>query len=294
MKSQIHELNKKYYPVSKKFSILFTLVLFTSVTVAQQKEKVKGSKIVTITQKEIGDFDSLEIEDNLEIFMIKGDQPSLEIEADDNLHDAIAFDLKGKTLRLTSTKQVSGAKKFSIRVTYTESLKMVIAKNDANITALADINLGDFTFKGFDSSKFFANVNSKKFTLMANDKCKSELNLKSDETVIELSKNAQLKALISTPIMKFDMYQKSTAVVEGDALDLKLRLDNNANFTGKMLTAKNAEITVEGYTNCSIQVSAKATIDASGKSEIQLYGETVKIDMKKFADNAALLKKTLK
>lgn len=278
----------------RKINILVALVFFTSMAFAQQKEKIKGSKIVTITQKEIGDFETLEIEDNLEIFLIKGDQSGLEIEADDNLHDAIEIDLKAKNLRLAATKQVTGAKKFSIRITYTDNLKMVMAKNDASITALADINLPDFTFKGFDSSKFFANVNSKKFTLMANDKCKSELNLKADETTIELSKNAQLKALISTPLMKFDMYQKSTAVVEGDVIDLKLRLDNNGNFTGKNLTAKNAEIVVEGYTTCSIQVSNKATIDATGKSEIQLYGETLRVDLRKFADNAALLKKSLK
>lgn len=278
----------------RKINILLALLLFTSMGFAQQKEKIKGSKIVTITQKEIGDFETLEIEDNLEIFLIKGDQSGLEIEADDNLHDAIEIDLKAKILRLAATKQVTGAKKFSIRITYTDNLKMILAKNDANVTALADINLSDFTFKGFDSSKFFANVNSKKFTLMANDKCKSELNLKSDETTIELSKNAQLKALIATPMMKFDMYQKSTAVVEGDVIDLKLRLDNNGNFTGKNLTAKNAEIVVEGYTTCSIQVSNKATIDATGKSEIQLYGETLRVDLRKFADHAALLKKSLK
>lgn len=278
----------------RKINILLALLLFTSMGFSQQKEKIKGSKIVTITQKEIGDFETLEIEDNLEIFLIKGDQSGLEIEADDNLHDAIEIDLKAKILRLAATKQVTGAKKFSIRITYTDNLKMILAKNDSNITALADINLSDFTFKGFDSSKFFANVNSKKFTLMANDKCKSELNLKSDETTIELSKNAQLKALIATPMMKFDMYQKSTAVVEGDVIDLKLRLDNNGNFTGKNLTAKNAEIITEGYTTCSIQVSNKATIDATGKSEIQLYGETLRVDLRKFADNAALLKKSLK
>jgi hypothetical protein len=65
---------------------------------------------VTITQKEIGDFETLEIEDNLEIFLIKGDQSGLEIEADDNLHDAIEIDLKAKILRLAATKQVTGLK----------------------------------------------------------------------------------------------------------------------------------------------------------------------------------------
>ena len=277
----------------KKFLLLLCFILGSTMLYSQQKEKIKGSKIVTITQKEIGEFETLEVQDNLEIFLIKGEQSAVEIEADDNLHDAVLIELKANTLRLSASKQVSGAKKFSVRVTYTDNLKMVIAKNDANITALAEVNLTDFTFKSFDSAKFYGNVNAKKFTLMANDKSKTELNLKSEETIIELSKSAQLKALIATVKMKFDMYQKTTAIIEGDVIDLKLRLDNNSVFTGKNLTSKNAEITTEGYTNCSLLVNTKAVIDASGKSEIQLYGDQ-KIEMKRFVENASLSKKTLK
>ncbi|HMI06885.1 MAG TPA: DUF2807 domain-containing protein, partial [Flavobacterium sp.] len=120
-----------------------------------------------------------------------------------------------------------------------------------------------------------------------------ELNLTGEQTTIELSKNAQLKALISTASMKFDMYQKSTAVIEGDVTDLKLRLDNNANFTGKGLTAKNVSLLVEGYTVCSILCNTWMAIEASGKAEIQIYGDQ-KIDLRKFVDNATLYKKPTK
>lgn len=277
----------------KKTALLLTLFLFCSSVFSQNKEKIRGSKIVTITQKETKEFENLEVKDNLEIFLIKGDKCGIEIEADDNLHDVVQINLSGSTLQLSCAKEVSSAKKFSVRITYTENFKMVLAKDKTNITALADIVLNDFTFKIFDDSKVFANIKSKNFTLMANDKAKIELNLKSEQATIELSKNAQLKALISTAQLTFDMYQKTTAVVEGDAIDLKLRLDNNANFTGKNLTAKNAEITTEGYTNCDIVVSTKAAIDASGKSEIQLYGNP-KIDLKNFNDSAILYKKPSK
>jgi hypothetical protein len=46
---------------------------------------------------------------------------------------------------------------------------MILAKNDANVTALADINLSDFTFKGL-IRRNFCQCQFKKFTLMANDK----------------------------------------------------------------------------------------------------------------------------
>ena len=55
--------------MNKLLTISF-LVLLTTLSFAQQKEKVKGSKIVTVVQKEVGEFESVEIEDNLEIFLL--------------------------------------------------------------------------------------------------------------------------------------------------------------------------------------------------------------------------------
>lgn len=279
--------------MKKDSAILLLLILLTFSLSAQQKEKIKGSKIVTVEQKEVGEFENLEVSDNLEIFLIKGDKCSIEIEADDNLHDAIEMNLHGNTLQLAASKEVNGAKKFSVRVTYTSDFKMVTAKNQSNVTALADITVNNFTFKSFDAAKIFANVKSKIFTLMANDKSKTELNLTAEQTNIELSKNATLKALISTAAMKFDMYQKSVATIEGDVLDLKLRLDNNANFNGKGLTAKNAALNVESYSVCSILCNTWMAIEASGKAEISIYGDQ-KIDLRKFVDNATLYKKPTK
>ena len=276
-----------------KNSILFIfLILFNATVLGQEKEKIKGTKIVTVEQKEVKPFENLEVEDNLEIFLIKGDKCGVEIEADDNLHDIIDINVNGSVLQLSSTKEVISSKKFSVRVTYTDNFKMIIAKDKSNITALAEMDLSDFTFKTFDESKLFAYVKTKNFTLMANDKSKIELNLKSDQATVELSKNSRLKALISSSQLTFDMYQKTNAVIEGDAINLKLRLDNNAEFSGKNLSSKNAEITSEGYANCSIQVNTKAIIDASGKSEIQLFG-TQKIDLRNFIDSATLYKKPL-
>jgi hypothetical protein len=277
----------------RKSILLLVCILASGAACAQGKEKIKGSKIVTVEQKEIGEFANLEVSDNLEIFLIKGDKCGVEIEADDNLHDAIDVNLHGDLLQLSVSKDVTSSKKFSVRVTYTSDFKMVTAKNQANVTALADITLDNFTFKAFDGSKIFANVKSKAFTLMANDKSKIELNVTGEQTNIELSKNAVLKALISSTFIKLDMYQKSTAVIEGDANDLKIRLDNNANFTGKNLTAKNVSLIAESYTVCSVMCNTWMAIEASGKAEISIYGDQ-KIDLRKFIDNATLYKKPTK
>lgn len=283
--------NKKNF--MKNILFIIAVVLTTSVAFSQKKEKVKGSKIVTSEIKKIENFESLEVLDNIEIFLVKGAVCGLEIEADDNLHEAIDIVINGSTLRISTLKNAFGFKKLSVRITYTDSFSSVITRNEASVTALSEIELDAITFKTYDSSKLFINSKSTNFTLLMDDKSKAELNSKAEKTSITLSKNAKLKALLTSRELTFDMYQKTDAIIEGDTDNLKLRLDNNAKFEGKKLTSKIAGLTLESYSNCSVHVNSSVSIDASGKSEIQLYGEQ-KIDMKRFVDSATIMKKPTK
>lgn len=274
----------------KNFISLLLLVCIVPFSSAQKKEKIKGSRTVTIDQKEIKAFDNIEISDNLEVFLVRGASPALEIEADDNLHESISYEVVAGNLILSSTKQVSSSKKFSVKVTYTSDLTMITLKNDAITTSLNQMELENVSIKLFDAAKFYGTLVCKNFTLMANDKSKTELNLTAEKTAIDLSKNAYLKALISSSAMTFDMYQKSVAIIEGDVLDLKLRLENNAVFTGKKFTTVTCDLITDSYTTSTLTVEKNISIDASGKSETHLMGNP-KIEIKNFADNAILAKK---
>lgn len=272
-----------------KHIIICALLLFVSAATAQ---KIKGSRTVTLAPIETDAFDAIEVADNIEIFLIKADVPSIEIEADDNLHEVISYDVSARRLMLSASKKVTGFKKFSVKVFYTD-LKTIIAKDDVIITATTDLVLPELTIISIGDAKVFATVKSTQFTLRADDKTKTELNLTSDNTTIELSKNASVKGLIATTKMIFDMYQKSDAHIEGDVSDLKLRIDHNANFVGKNLTSASAEIIAEGYSNCSVTVATTLIIDAAGKSEIHISGDP-KIEIRRFADSAVLAKKPTK
>ena len=63
--------------------------------------------------------------------------------------------------------------------------------------------------------------------------------MKSKNTKIDLDKNSQLKALIASNNLNIDLYNKSNAVIEGDAENSRIRIDNNATFESKNLTVKN-------------------------------------------------------
>jgi hypothetical protein len=274
----------------KKNTVLLLLLISTTFVLAQKKEKINGSKTVTIEQKEIGAFYSLEVEDNLEVYLERGEKPAIKIEADDNLHEIITIDLKDNTLRLYTAKAAVKYKKLIVRVTYTNELNRVTAKNTATINAIQEIQLEDIAFKSLDYATLFLNINSKNFLLQSNDKSKIELNLKSEKVKIELSDNSSLKSLISTIDLNCDLYQKTEANIEGDATNAVIRLDNNATFIGNKLTIKNIDLTTESYSNCSINALTLIAISANEQSEIQLYGDP-KIEIKQFAGEATLSKR---
>lgn len=277
----------------KKYSVLMLLLLVSTLAAGQKSEKIKGSKIVTTESKVIGDFDSLEVSDNIEVYLDRGEKSELKIEADDNLHSIIKIDLSSNTLRINTTKNATSYKKLIIRLTYTKGLKSITANDDVIVNAIQEIQLDHITVKSNNNSALNINVNSQHFFLQSGDKSKAEINLKSENSTIELSKNASLKALISSKELKCDLYQKSKATLEGDVNHASIRLDNNASFTGSNLIIKSAELLAESYSNCGINVNSNVIIDASGNSEIQIYGDQ-KIELKRFVDNATLRKRPTK
>ncbi len=274
----------------KKSTALFLLLLVTTLTFAQKREKIKGSKIVTTSIKEVGDFDALEVDDNIEVYLERGEKNEIKIEADDNLHDIIGMDLREKVLRLYTSKESSIFKKLAVRVTYTKSLTKVITKNEAVVYAIQELQLDDITFNSFDYSKLLLNVNAKKFSLVADDKSKSEINLKSEEAVLQLSKSSSIKSLVSAINFKCDLYQKANAAIEGAAEKGSIRIDNNSNFTGTKFNIKEAKLTAENYATGAILAEISISLAIGDKAEVSLLGKP-KIELTRFSEEAKLFKK---
>ncbi|MEL1254940.1 DUF2807 domain-containing protein [Flavobacterium sp. DGU38] len=274
----------------KKNTVLILLLLVTTFTFAQKREKVKGTKIVTTSIKEVGDFDAIEVDDNIEVYLERGEKNEIKIEADDNLHDIIGMDLREKTLRLYTSKESTIFKKLSVRVTYTKSLTKVITKNEAIVYAIQELQLDDINFYSYDYSKLFLNVNAKKFSLTADDKSKTELNLKSDEGSLQLSKNSTIKSLVSAIKFKCDLYQKATAAIEGAAEKGSIRIDNNSVFTGSKFTIKEANFTAENNATGTVLAEISISLAMGDKAEVSLLGKP-KIELTRFSEEVKLIKK---
>ena len=272
------------------FSSLIILLLSTTLVFSQKAEKIKGSKVVTSSTQQVKPFTMIEVEDNIEIYLEKGVKSEIKIEADDNLHDVISLKVENNILIISTSKEIQGFKKLTVKVTYTNDLNLITTKDESIVTAIQEIILDTVTFKSLDKSKLFLNVNAGNFNLLADDKSKIELNLKSETAFVELSKNSSLKALINSAELKCDLYQKSSAIIEGDSDNSMIRIDNLAELNARKFNSKTSDLTIEGKANCSLVVENNFILDANDNTEISIYGNP-KIEIRKFSGEAKLLKK---
>ncbi|MDG2433709.1 DUF2807 domain-containing protein [Flavobacterium sp.] len=274
-----------------KHSIAVILILLsTTFSIAQKKEKIKGSKTVTTKVKEISNFTNLEVSDNIEVFLEKGEFSVLKIEADDNLQDQIAVTTVGSTLQLQTVKNITRFTKLIVRITYTNEINSITVKNDAIVNAIQEIHSDNLSIKSFDDSKLFLNIVSNNFNLETAQKSTIELNLKGENAKIVMSDNSELKALIKGTDFACDMYQKSKAKIEGNSDTGTIRIDNDSKLTAEKLQIKSINLVAEQGSEGSINAEKEIVISASERAEIQLYGSP-KITLKRFDDEAKLLKK---
>lgn len=270
--------------------ILFTL-LIGSLGFAQKKEKIKGNKFLKVKQHQIANFSELHLNENFEVFLLKGATPQIEIETDENLHDVILFSVSDNgVLTLKTSHQITTKKKLNIRITVTNDFNTLILNNKAIVNSLIDLELDKITLATKGNSKAYLTLKTNTFDLTAEKHSKIELNLNTTKGVIKLSESTDVKALINAKELNIDLYQKANAKIEGDVEMLNLRADNASNYEGRKLTAINCKIIAEGSADCDLDVKESLTIEAAGSAEINVYNSP-KIDLIRFEDSAALYKK---
>ncbi|MFD1063504.1 GIN domain-containing protein [Winogradskyella litorisediminis] len=271
------------------YSLIFLLGIIAFAN-AQSKEKIKGDRNVTIKQTYLDSFHTLDIKDDFEVQLVYNSKPSVEIEADDNLHEIIDLDMVSGVLTISTQRRIASKKKLVITVNYSDELSNISLYDSAEIRSLTSLELGDVSLTVKDNSRAYLNLKSSTFKFSATEKTKSRLNITADSSSFSLSDNSKLDALVKGISSKFDLYQSSDATIEGDTEDVALRLDNSSNFVGKNYSVKNADVLIESTSDISLNVEMFLVLKASGNTETYIYGEP-KIELEIFTDTAKLQKK---
>ena len=278
--------------IFRHFTTLLLVVCASLSMNAQSKEKIKGNRNVTIKQTYLDDFSKLIVKNDFEIKLAYNSKPSVEIEADDNLHDVIDVEVNSGTLTISTARRITSKKKLEITVNFAEALSDIQLQNSAEIRSLTSLELDTLQLNVENNARAYLNVKSNLFKFSSSGRTKSRLNITSDSTSFVMSDNSKLDALVNGKTSTFDLYQSVDASIEGDAEVTTLRLDNSSNFSGKNYTVKNADLLIESNSDATLNVEVYLNLKASGSSETYIYGEP-KINLEVFTNTAKLQKKDI-
>ena len=156
--------------MKKTLIILFFGILSFSLCSAQNTEKIKGNRNVTILQTNIEPYHTIALDEDFEIEIIFDQTPYIEIETDENLHEFIEFQVIDSVLTFNKTIKITSKKKLKIKATYNDALKHIEITDNAEILSLTTMNLDGGSLKSRGSSKAGLTIKSDNFNFDGDDK----------------------------------------------------------------------------------------------------------------------------
>ena len=212
-----------------KNSFILLLLVFGTVasSLAQELEKSKKDRNLTITQTYIDGFKKIIIGEDLDVELVYNKKPSVEIKADNNHHKHIKIAVVDSVLTITTSKEIR-VKKLKIKVNYGDNFSNIEVNGNAEVRSLTSLELDNATLKTSGSARAYLNIKANNFNFVSSEKTKVKLNVTAANVVVEISDNTKMDALINATDLKMDLYQRATATIEGDVVNLKLRSDNNS------------------------------------------------------------------
>ena len=274
----------------KKYTLLLLLSIFSIVTFAQKKEKIKGDKnVTTITNSFEKRFTAIEISDNLKVTLTKSLQNSYTLTTDKNLHNIIQFAINEGVLRIYTTSNIVKSKELNILLSL-NNLEYIFLKDDAELRMDKAYDSNTITINAQNSSKFDIETKANQATITMLNDAKGKLKLHADQIAITMTDKANLDADINTDDTKASLSSSAKLKLDGNSDKVSFTSIDSSELDAKRLKVSSANVSTKDKSELHIDARRNLSIDARDKSKVFVYSEP-KIDIEKFTDRAEIIKR---
>ncbi|MGB5981887.1 MAG: DUF2807 domain-containing protein [Nonlabens sp.] len=269
---------------------LCSLILLFSCATTAQDIKVKGNRDPSTEITIVKPFRTLEVDGDFEVKIVPGAQPQVEMITDSNLHEHIDFNVVGEKLTINSTARIRSKRKMEIRITYNTELHTIILREDAELSTITKGEFSILDIKVQDDAKAYITANVQQLILHTTGDSKSEFNLTGDKADINITDNADVKALITYQSANITLKDRVDARIEGDVDKGNLILNDKAFLEAKNLVYD--EINLNITDNAKVEVNANKTlnIESDKDADISIYNSP-DIKLIKFGGDSIIRKK---
>ncbi len=264
-------------------------ILMTSFwTYAQDKPKIKGSRVVSEVSEYLQPYAALEIHDGLTVNLIHTDEPYYKLESDDNLLDVVQFEQTGNSLKIYTTHRVTRKKKLEIDLGYNTLQNITLI--EAKLKGAADIESDTLQFTAYGSSKADIDLKGQQVTVALYENSGGRINVNAEEAKLTFRDRIDVNLGLRSEMTFLTMDESADAKINGDSEDVEVILSGASRVKGSDLRIGRIKITADRSADAHIYASKSMEIYANGSCKIYVYGNP-DITLKEFNDKAQLLKK---
>ncbi len=255
-----------------KLKLILTFILLTTLNIGAQG-KLKGNKIVITQNREVTNFTTIEVMDNIDVYILQGTAPFLNVETDENLQEAVQAKVEGETLRIYLSEKIAKSTKLKVYVTVTESLHNITARKRSNLYADARIIVRKLTINAHDNSDFKMKLDVDDFNINGVKNTDLKFDIFSKNLKVNLGESSELKLEGEIETLTTDIKNRSVLTVKGKGKFLELTANNNGTFRGDNFKVDKANVTASSRASVYVNAKDKVSITAFDSAEIFVYNK---------------------
>lgn len=117
------------------FKVLIALILGLLMTSCNFNFNIgtKGNGNVKTTERTVnGTYDQIEVSRGLDVYLTQGDNQSISVQADENLHDIIKTEIEGNVLKIYAEENISFSQALKVKVTF-KNISRISASSGSDV-----------------------------------------------------------------------------------------------------------------------------------------------------------------
>lgn len=224
----------------KIIAAIICMVSLSSLSNAQMWESVRGNGDVVSKERKTGSFTGIKVSSGIDVYLKQGNNISVEVEADENLHEYILTEVKGDVLHVYVDR---------VNIRQAERKRVYVTMEEIN--SIGTSSAGDVT---------------------------GETPIKTDNLELSASSAGNITLDVTANEIEVDISSSGDITLSGEARLLDANLSSAGDLNAFKLNVKEAEVSASSAGDADITVSEKLTARSSSAGDINYMGNPKYVD----------------
>jgi hypothetical protein len=223
----------------RSLTIAVFIFCFSVTTYAQFWKSVEGNGKVVTRERKTDSFTGIKVSSGIDVYLKQGNDESVTVEADENLHEYILTEVRGGVLNVYSEYNIREAEKKRVYVTMKEV-------SSIKTTSAGDVN--------------------------------GQTPINCDKLELSASSAGDIKLEVNAKNVNVDISSSGDITVSGETDILRADLSSAGDLNAFELKAREADVSVSSAGDADIYVTDKLTARASSAGDIHYKGDPRYVD----------------